>query len=44
MFDMDYIMRENNGIKVYDEDGKLITKMEINIFLIMNICNYFAIG
>lgn len=26
MFDMDYIMRENNGIKVYDEDDKLIKK------------------
>ena len=26
MFNMDYIMRENNGIKVYDEDGKLIKK------------------
>lgn len=26
MFNMSYIMRENNGIKVYDEDGKLIKK------------------
>lgn len=23
MFDMDYIMRENNGIKVYDKDDRL---------------------
>lgn len=26
IFNMDYIMRDNNGIKVYDEDGKLIKK------------------
>lgn len=26
IFDMRYIMRENNGIKVYDENGKLIKK------------------
>ena len=26
MFNMSYIMRENNGIKVYDENGKLIKK------------------
>lgn len=24
IFDMDYIMRENNGIKVYDEDGNIM--------------------
>lgn len=24
IFDMDYIMRENNGIKVYDSDGNII--------------------
>ena len=24
MFDMDYIMEKNNGIKVYDEDGRLL--------------------
>lgn len=26
VFNMDYIMRENNGIKVYDKDGRLIKK------------------
>lgn len=26
MFNIDYIMRKNNGIKVFDEDGKLIKK------------------
>lgn len=26
MFNMSYIMKENNGIKVYDSDGKLIKK------------------
>lgn len=26
VFDMDYIMRKNNGIKVYDEDSRLIKK------------------
>ena len=26
MFNMDYIMEKNNGINVYDENGKLIKK------------------
>lgn len=26
MFNMDYIMEKNNGINVYDKDGKLIKK------------------
>lgn len=26
VFDMDYIMRENNGIKVYDSNGNMIKK------------------
>ena len=26
MFNLNYIMKENNGIKVYDENGKLIKK------------------
>ena len=26
IFNMNYIMQKNNGIKVYDKDGKLIKK------------------
>lgn len=26
IFNMDYVMRKNNGINVYDKDGKLIKK------------------